>query len=154
MSVQFEKQVTVKAHANYGAFRATDNSFYKPTGSLKLEQFIPGETYNVKGYASDSGKTNYITMLLTGEPVQQSSIPASPNTFPAAKRRLALPKEEQMPNPGDDKILGGKRDFMKEAKGKTASLFIAALLGKGVEPKVAVEEAEKTVALMEEKGYF
>jgi len=151
MSVQFEKQVTVKAHANYGAFRATDNMFYKPTGSLKLEQFVPNETYNIKGYASDSGKTNYITMILTGAPSVSTPVAVA---VEAPKRRLAIPKAEPVAVAGDDKVLGVKRDFMKEAKGKTVSLFIAALLQKGCTPEEAIATAEDTLKLMEEKGYF
>lgn len=148
MSIQFEQQVTVKAHANYGAFRATNNSFYKPTGNLKLEDFTPGQTYNVKGYASDSGKTNYITMVVKDS---LNTVPIASTTAVVPKRRLALPKEEQVEVAGDDK--GLKRDFKKEAKGKTVSLFIAALLPTK-SPAEAITLAEEAVRIMEEKGYF
>lgn len=149
MSIQFEKQVTVKAHANYGAFRATDNSFYKPTGNLKLEDFAPGQTYNVKGYASDSGKTNYITLVLApGSSQPSAAVSAAP------KRRIAVAKEEIVEVAGDNKGLSSVRDFKKEeAKGKTVSLFIAALLPTK-SAKEAVELAEEAVRVMEEKGYF
>lgn len=159
MNTSFERTITVQKHANYGAFLADDRKFYKPDGKkLTLEDFQVGQTYNIKGYSSETGKTNYITMLLT-QSKQDSTHPAPVAPAPAAPRRLSLPKVEATPEPaGDDKGLtlsGGRRDFKKEAKGKTLSLFIAALLQNGGVPvDMVVKVAESVVSEMDEKGYF
>jgi hypothetical protein len=149
-NTSFEKTVTVEKHANYGAFRGTDAKFYKPVGEeLTLDAFQLGKTYNVKGYSSESGKTNYITMILTDAPAAATSV---------GKRRLDVPKEELVveENPKDDKTPNrevGRRDFKKEAKGKTLSLFIAAQLHAGKDTGL-IETAEDLIQKMDEKGYF
>ena len=153
----FEKTVRVEAHANYGAFRGDDRKFYKPVDmKLTLEDFKVGQTYNIKGYSSESGKTNYITMILNGAPAAAAPVSAVVAPTPvAAPRRLALTKGEPVVA-GDDKgltLAGGRRDFKKEAKGKTVSLFIAAILHSG-NPTNALEIAEGLVNKMDEKGYF
>lgn len=151
----FEKTIKVEAHANYGAFRGDDRKFYKPVDKkLTLEDFKVGQTYHVKGYASESGKTNYITMILNST---AQAAPVNP-TVPAAPRRLAIPKVESVEEkPGDDKGLtaaGGRRDFKKEAKGKTLSLFVAAIIQHdGVRPGI-ISDAANLIQEMEENGCF
>ena len=156
-NTSFEKTITVQAHANYGAFRADDRKFYKPVSKdMTLQDFEIGKTYNIKGYSSETGKTNYITMILTGAPAAAAPVSAPVATAPVAKRRLDVPKEEPAveEKPGDSRVIEAvRRDFKKEAKGKTLSLFIAAQLQAGKATGL-IETAEELIQKMDEKGYF
>lgn len=151
MTTQFEQQITVEAHANYGAFRGNDKKFYKPVGKdLTLKDFEVGKTYAVKGYRSETGKTSYITAIVT------SSAPATaPVAKPVEGRKLPPPPVQEVKAPISSVSTG--RDFTKEAKGKTISLFIAAILqnsGETIDAPDILEMAESLVNLMDEKGYF
>jgi len=158
MSEQFETVVTVAKHANYGSFQGTDKKFYKAAGDgMTLDTFVIGKTYQVKGYKSESGKTNYVTLITSDSPALDKA---------PVGRRIAPPKEEKA---GDDKILhggrskatsSGTRDFVKEAKGKTFSLIVAGL-AHNVNTVDDTASAERILALadsllkgIEDREYF
>lgn len=145
-NTQFEKVVTVAGHANYGAFRAEDKKFYKPSGEgLTLENFEIGKTYKVSGYTSETGKTSYITM---SSPTEEK--PSAPVAEPAkpAGRRVAKPQTEE------------KTDWVKIAKGKTYSLIVAGLahsdfaLNTPEGRKALLEAADALIRGIEDRKYF
>jgi hypothetical protein len=142
MNTSFEREVTVEKHANYGAFRASDKKFYKPVGDgLSLNNFPENLVVNVKGYSSESGKTNYITDIIAkGE---------------SPKRRLPAPPTESKSVAGDDKgFVQPKRDFIKEAKGKTFSLMVAGLAHTSLSAEEILSKADVLLKGIEDRGYF
>lgn len=167
-TTSFEKEVTVAAHANYGAFRGKDNTFYKPAGKdMRLEDFEVDKTYKVRGYSSESGKTHYITMILSDSVVAEAKpVEAKPVEAKPVGRRMSVakPVEERA---GDEKgltKLGGARDFVKEAKGKTYSLIVAGLAHNSAIysncslhmplDTVILDIADRLLKAIEDRGYF
>ena len=161
MNAPFETTVVVKAHAKFGAFRAEDGKFYKPDEKkgMKLEDFVAGESYAVKGYSSESGKTNYITAVNGG---------TAPAAEVAPRRRMAPEVKEKA---GDDKglttrtviadfsatekkVLSHCRDFVKEAKGKTFSLIVAGLSHTDAKAEDILAKADVLLKGIEDRGYF
>ena len=157
MSTQFEREVKVEAHGKYESFRGNDRVFYKAVGDgLKLENFEIGQSYIVKGYSSESGKTNYITHIVTaGALVPGAPIVTPVENKPLTGRKMSPPtttlKEER-------KASGFKeRDFVKEAKGKTFSLIVAGLV-QGSLGNAKLEDilakADDLLKGIEDRGYF
>ena len=155
MNTPFELEVTVASHAKYGAFRGSDGKFYKPAGpGMVLEDFKVGESYTVKGYSSESGKTNYITGIST-EKVESPKEVAEAK--PLKRRMTEVPtivSSSGEPGIAEKVKLGGSRDFVKEAKGKTFSLIVAALAHQKDDPAVILAIADSLLAGIENRGYF
>jgi hypothetical protein len=155
MNTPFELEVTVASHAKYGAFRGGDGKFYKPAGpGMVLEDFKVGESYTVKGYSSESGKTNYITGIST-EKVESPKEVAEAK--PLKRRMTEVPtivSSSGEPGIAEKVKLGGSRDFVKEAKGKTYSLIVANLASAGVSVDLIPGQADTLLKAIEERGYF
>lgn len=160
MSNDFQKQVKIAATANYGAVRGDDGIFYKPVNkSIVLEV---GQTYNLKGYTAASGKTHYVTGIVLGDHGEKKP----------AGRKLSPPKsiepDVEVEIPLAPKVTAGdnkgftfgrdnvpKRDFVKEAKGKTFSLIVAGLAKRdGLDVDTLLSMADQLLKGIEERGYF
>lgn len=149
MSNNFEREVTVEAHGKYDSFRGSDKVFYKPVGEgLTVSNFEIGKSYKVKGYSSDTGKTNYIVELL----LANSKVVAAP----AVKAGAKMPKPDAPKAKAKDKDV----DWNKIAKGKTFSLIVAGLthsefdLGILEGRKALLEAADDLLKGIEDRGYF
>lgn len=169
MSEQFSRTVTVSKHANYGAFQGDDNKFYKPPKEMSLNDFAVGTVHQIKGYCSDSGKTNYITTVGQTGPVDGTF--TDTDKKPRGRRLpKTLPREDKKAIPGDNKeteeksktISTGERDFVKEAKGKTFSLIVAGLAHNYSSLKTnsmkastgILNIADELLKGIEDRGYF
>ena len=151
MNETFEKEVVVKEHANYGAFKGEDGHYYKPVKGMTLDVFPVGFKANLKGFKSASGKTHYVTEYTAIKTPQARTFKRT-QTEPAGDNKGLTSKEVIKP-----KYEG--RDFVKEAKGKTMCQFISAMLHGHKETdtlkvKDIVDTAELLMKMLDERGYF
>lgn len=159
----FKKVITVKSvKTEYNSIATTDGEFFKVSDNLDLTDFQPGLSYEITGYQYEGKKTKYVAKA---KPVENGNAKeAAPAVKPAEAKqpiRIMTPPPAATA-PATRPAPTGGRDFTKEAKGKTLSLFVASAMGETINQLIdeeltaeqVINVAEKLVQEMDKRGYF